>query len=118
MSCESDHIWTSLDNGVEDFVLVWLDTRTSKTLATEETHADVMKRQSQLEAIISFTRTFNDPEECRMFIESSKTEKVFLITCGYLGESLIPKLHELPHLEVIYIFLYPSATAFHLGKVI
>ncbi|CAF1359458.1 unnamed protein product [Rotaria magnacalcarata] len=104
MSCESDNIWASLDNGVEDFVLVWLDTRTSKTLAAEETHADVMKRQSQLETIISFTRTFNDPEECRLFIESSKTEKVFLITCGYLGELLIPKVHELSHLEVIYIF--------------
>ena len=95
---------TVLDNSVDDFVLVWLDTRTSQTITAEESHNETIKRQSQLQTIINFTRTFNDVDDCRTFIQSRTTEKVFLIACGYLGESFVPIVHDLPQLEVVYIF--------------
>ncbi|UJR12093.1 hypothetical protein I4U23_016271 [Adineta vaga] len=104
MACTSNKAFVTFDNGIEDFVLVWLDTRTPQTIETEETHDESIKRQSQLQTIINFTRTFNDIDECRTFIQSSKTEKVFLIACGYLGEIFIPTVHDIPQLEVIYIF--------------
>jgi tetratricopeptide (TPR) repeat protein len=93
-----------LENNVEDFVLVWLDTRTPQAVVREKTHKENIKRQSQLQTIINFTRTFNDADDCRTFIQSSKTEKVFLIACGYLGEFFVPTIHALSQLEVVYIF--------------
>lgn len=104
MTSKSDERLLKLDTPNEDFLLIWLDTRTAGTVLAEESSDATVRRQTQLETVINFTRTFNDVEECQTFIESSTNEKIFLITCGYLGERIIPKIHCLKQIEVIYIF--------------
>jgi tetratricopeptide (TPR) repeat protein len=104
MTSQSHELFFGFETPNEDFVLVWLDTRTPNAVLTEETSYEAVRRQTQLETIISFTRTFNDIQECEIFIRSLTTEKIFLITCGHLGESFVPKIHALQQIEVIYIF--------------
>ena len=100
----SDDSSSELVTTNDDFVLVWLDTRTESTLQAATTLDETVRRQTQLETIISFTRVFTNVQECRIFIESSVLDKILLITCGLLGESLVPQVHELEQVEVIHVF--------------
>jgi uncharacterized protein YlbG (UPF0298 family) len=48
--------------------------------------------------------TFIDVNECIDFITDIKEEKVFLISSGSLGQTIIPLVHDIPQISKIYIF--------------
>jgi hypothetical protein len=57
-----------------------------------------------VQSVISDVNIFTKPDECIQFLHHINSEKVFLITSGYLGQRLVPEIHSIPQLDAIYIF--------------
>jgi uncharacterized protein YlbG (UPF0298 family) len=69
---------------IQNFHLVWID--------------------DHIYEINNKVNTFIDVNECIDFITDIKEEKIFLISSGSLGQTIIPLVHGIPQISKIYIF--------------
>lgn len=47
---------------------------------------------------------YTQPDACVQYLNSIGDKKAFVITSGYLGQHLIPDIHDIPQVSDIYIF--------------
>ncbi|CAF1364687.1 unnamed protein product [Rotaria sp. Silwood1] len=83
---------------IEDLIIIWLDQNINHM---EE---NISKRKNHLSQIINCLKTFNDTNQCLDYIKSIKEEKIFLISSGLLGKTIINELNNYLQIFSIYIF--------------
>jgi hypothetical protein len=84
---------------VQNFHLVWLDGSID-----EVNNDDCRNSITKLRQIVNTVNTFIDADECINFIDSIKEEQAFMICSGALGQTTVPRVHEKPQVNSIYIF--------------
>ena len=47
---------------------------------------------------------FTDGDDCHRFIKSKSNKSFIIIVSGRLSRTLVPEIHELPHISAIYIY--------------
>lgn len=82
----------------EDFALYWLDENVH--------HSDDNQRVWQeLRQLVRCSQAFDDYSECEHAVRSfAQDKRLVLIVSGRLGERLVPGIHHLPHVAVIYVY--------------
>ena len=92
---------SSADNSqtnIEQFVLMWLDTSVNSTQENLQAQQTLAKTHPQFMA-------FESTDECEKTIrEFSDSSRVILIVSGSLGMELLPSIHNLQQLSMVYIF--------------
>ena len=83
---------------VPNFRLVWLD-------ASNDDVSDDGWRENipRLRRIINTIDTFIDIGECIQFLGDIKDEMIFLVVTGYVGQHMVPIVHDITQLDSIYI---------------
>ena len=84
---------------LQNVLLVWLD----QTI-DEENNRDCQKNLAQLRAIVNRVKTFTDPDHCVDFLAKLNDEKVCIIMSGSLGQTTVPRVHEISQVNSIIIF--------------
>jgi tetratricopeptide (TPR) repeat protein len=78
---------------VQNFCLVWLDTNID----------DCSENIRKLRRTIHVIHTLTDAAQCIELLKNIKDEMVFLVVTGYVGEHLIPTIHDITQLYSVYI---------------
>ncbi|CAF2146547.1 unnamed protein product [Rotaria magnacalcarata] len=81
----------------QNYSLVWVDGTIDRS--EEEWKNNI----AVVQTIISDINTFIKPDECVPFLNAVSTEKILVITSGFLGEILVQDIHHLPSVYAIYI---------------
>ena len=84
---------------LQNVLLVWLD----QTI-DEENNRDCQKNLAQLCSIVNRIKTFTDADQCVDFLGKLKDEKVCIIMSGSLGQTTVPRVHEMFQVNSIIIF--------------
>jgi DeoR/GlpR family transcriptional regulator of sugar metabolism len=58
--------------------------------------------RTELRKSINFLKTFETEQECKQYIQRRAEEKIILIVSDRLGKTLIPQIHNLKQIIVIY----------------
>lgn len=82
---------------LEDISLLWLDVN---VFSTDEFY---LNTQIRLHSIINHLQLFSNVEECINYIQSIKTEKVFLIVSGSMSKLIVPIIFQSQTVVSIYI---------------
>ena len=83
---------------LESFSLVWLD-------AQVQTSSENQQAQKQLRSIINHLKTFDDENDCEQYISTiSPQDRVVLIVSGRLGRAIVPRVHHLRQIILIYVY--------------
>ena len=90
---------------IQNFHLVWLDSRIS------ETDDDYRNCIQKLKQVVNTVNKFDDVDKCIDFIDRIQEETTFMITSGALGQTAVPAIHNRKQVSVIYIFC--ENKAFH-----
>ena len=83
---------------VQNYLLVWLDANAT-TSSQDSQHT-----LEQLRTIVNDVTAFIEPDQCLTFLQDIQLEKVFLIVSGSLGRDLVPRIHPMTQVDVIFIF--------------
>ncbi|CAF2633795.1 unnamed protein product [Rotaria sp. Silwood2] len=83
---------------IQNFLLVWLDGN------IDETKEDFKNSLKTLRHVVASITTFTDAQECFEFLGEIKTEKVFMMVSGSIGQKFVPEIETLPQLDSIYVF--------------
>ncbi|CAF3851750.1 unnamed protein product [Rotaria magnacalcarata] len=84
---------------LESHQLVWLDEKTSEQISENIVTIESLRK------IVDYTKLFDNVEECRQYLENSKDHNdIFLVTSGQSGEKLIPEVHRLQNVLLIYVY--------------
>jgi tetratricopeptide (TPR) repeat protein len=89
---------------VQSVHLVWLDGRIG-----EINNKDFRNSINKLRQVVNNVSTFVDVDECIDFITDIKEEKVFLISSGSLGQTIIPLVHDSPQISKVFILCAQKA---------
>lgn len=84
---------------IQNILLIWLDTNID-----EKNNVEWRKTISQFRDIVHNIKTFTDGEECIKFINSMHDENTCVIISGSLGQRTVPRIHDLSHVDSIFIF--------------
>ncbi|CAF3872443.1 unnamed protein product [Adineta steineri] len=82
----------------QNYLLVWVDA------SIDRTNKDCQNTLTQLRAVVNDITMCTQPNECIEFLDKFKDENAFVIISGSLGQHLVPKIHDMPKLDVVYIF--------------
>jgi hypothetical protein len=82
---------------VQNFLVVWLDGN------IDENNDDYQHSIVKLREISNTVNTFTDVDECISFIKDIKTQKIFMISSGALGQTTVPIVHDMTQVDTIYI---------------
>ncbi|CAF3711166.1 unnamed protein product [Adineta steineri] len=86
------------DHNLEIFSLVWLD-------ASVNTGQENINVQQQLRTLIHQLKTFDNTRDCLEYIRHiSKTDRIILIVSGRLGQEIVPRIHRLRQVSIIYVY--------------
>ncbi|CAF2520409.1 unnamed protein product [Rotaria sp. Silwood2] len=89
---------TTVDDNIETFSLIWLD-------AAVNSSKENIQAQPDLRAIINYLKVFENVEKCEKYIRKShESDRIVLIVSGGLGQEIVPRIHKLRQLCVIYIY--------------
>ncbi|CAF1377734.1 unnamed protein product [Didymodactylos carnosus] len=101
---------------LESHQLVWLDPNVNNSNESESsiTIEDLRK-------IIDYTKLFDNVEECQQYIVQTKDTTTFLVISEQLGQILIPQIHHLKNIWIIYVYChnteYHQPWASHYSKI-
>jgi tetratricopeptide (TPR) repeat protein len=65
--------------------------------------------QPELEEVVKDVHTFRDTEQCIAFLTDLEDVETYLIIVGDHGEQIIPRIHDIGHLNYIYILCNDSS---------
>ena len=83
---------------IQTFLLIWVDANArSSTLDTQET-------LKHLRTIVNDVKLVDQPDECLHILEQMPNKQSFVITSGFFGKELVPRIHDIAGLDAIYIF--------------
>ena len=83
---------------VQSYIVAWLDANTNKN------NADYKYTMTQLYQIFTTVNTFTKVDECVEFIQTNTSKQIFVISSGSLGETTVPRIHDIEHINAIFIF--------------
>jgi tetratricopeptide (TPR) repeat protein len=84
---------------VQNFRLIWLDGSIDDT-----NNEDYRNSISKLRQVVNTVDTFTDVDVCMDIISGITEEKVFIIISGAVGQKTVPIVHDMAHVNSIYIF--------------
>jgi hypothetical protein len=84
---------------VKNVLLIWLD-----HTINEETDANCRNIVTQLRRHVNIVKTFNNGDQCIKFLNQINDERTCVIISGSLGQRTVPRIHDLSHIESIFIF--------------
>lgn len=82
----------------QDITGVWLDSNIDKS---QEWCRDTI---TKLRSIVNTMETFTDYNQCMWFLQQNMDKRIFLITSGSLSARVVPNIHHIPQVDVIFIF--------------
>lgn len=84
---------------LEDCSVIWLDRNTMNYCH---------RRAKTLRSTVNYLKIFTNVDDCMGYISSSaaKTEHIFIIASGKLGQYIVPLVHSFTHIHSIYIFCF------------
>jgi tetratricopeptide (TPR) repeat protein len=83
---------------VQNVMLIWLDSRIDKD------NTDCQNTITQLRRTMNDVNTFTDGDQCIQFISTITNNKACMIISGYLGQHIVPHVHNMSQLDSIFIF--------------
>jgi hypothetical protein len=101
-SLPSSHLSISSSESLEIFSLVWLDASIDKS-------QDNLDAQQKLRSVTNHIKTFEDVDVCKQYIHRFTDDQIIFIVSGQLGREIIPHIHDLPQVFVIYIYCLNTA---------
>ncbi|CAF3878213.1 unnamed protein product [Adineta steineri] len=97
-STASSNIRRSRQRTAQNYLLVWVDA------SIDETNKDCQDTLAQLKNVVNDVSLCTQPDQCVQVLNQFDHERAFVITSGSLGQHLVPEIHDVPHLDAIYIF--------------
>ncbi|CAF0760316.1 unnamed protein product [Adineta steineri] len=97
-STASSNIRRSRQRTAQNYLLVWVDA------SIDETNKDCQDILAQLKNVVNDVNLCTQPDQCIQVLNHFDRERAFVITSGSLGQHLVPEIHDMPHLDAIYIF--------------
>ncbi|CAF0766880.1 unnamed protein product [Adineta steineri] len=97
-STASSNIRRSRQRTAQNYLLVWVDA------SIDETNKDCQDTLAQLKNVVNDVNLCTQPDQCIQVLNHFDRERAFVITSGSLGQHLVPEIHDMPHLDAIYIF--------------
>jgi hypothetical protein len=82
---------------VQNVLLVWLDRN------IDENNSDCKNTITQLRRSVNHINTFTNGDQFIEFIESINQEKACMIISGALGQHIVPRLHDMPQVDSVFI---------------
>jgi tetratricopeptide (TPR) repeat protein len=95
-SASSKH--TSVQMVQNDILLIWLDGNIDKK------SDDYRNTITEFERVINTVNTFTDGDKCVRFIEGLNNEKVYMVVSGSLGQHIVPRIHDMSQIDLIFVF--------------
>jgi tetratricopeptide (TPR) repeat protein len=83
---------------VQNFRLIWLDAN------IDESNEDFLNFIKHLRCIVNIIDPFTDADQCIDFLSDVDDEMVFMIVSCIIGQSIIPLIHDISHLNSIFVF--------------
>ncbi|CAF1026078.1 unnamed protein product [Adineta steineri] len=82
----------------QNYLLIWVDA------TIDQTNKDCQYTLAQLKSVANDVNLFTESDQCIQALNKVDKQQAFVITSGYLGQHLVPKIHDMPQLDAIYIF--------------
>jgi hypothetical protein len=83
---------------VQNVILIWLDN------SIEEDNTDCQNILTQFRRTVNDVNTFADGDQCIQFINNITNNKACMIISGYLGQHIVPRVHNMSQVDSIFIF--------------
>ncbi|CAF4143838.1 unnamed protein product, partial [Adineta steineri] len=83
---------------MQNVLLIWLDSN------IDETNNDCQNTITHLRRTINDTNTFTDGDQCFEFIQKISDKKACMIISGSLAQLIVPRVHNMPQIDSIFIF--------------
>ncbi|CAF4139087.1 unnamed protein product, partial [Adineta steineri] len=83
---------------VQNYLLIWVDA------TIDEADKDCQNTLAQLKNVVNDVNLCTESDQCIQVLKKIDKEQAFVITSGSLGQRLVPEIHDIPHLDAIYIF--------------
>jgi tetratricopeptide (TPR) repeat protein len=83
---------------VQNVLLIWVDNN------IDENNVDCRNTIAQLQCTINNINTFTDCDQCIDFLKDMHRENVFMIISDALCQHLVPFIHDVSHLQTIFVF--------------
>ncbi|CAF3801014.1 unnamed protein product [Adineta steineri] len=81
----------------QNYLLVWVDA------SIEETNKDCQDTLAQLKNVVNDVIPSTKSDQCVQTLKRFDHETAFVITSDSLGQQLVSEIHDMPHLDTIYI---------------
>ncbi|CAF4586402.1 unnamed protein product [Rotaria sp. Silwood2] len=81
----------------QNYLVIWVDSN------IDMENQDCKNTLVQLHSAADQVYTFTEPDECVNFLIEAHDQKVFLILPETIGQQLVPLIHDIPHLDSVYI---------------
>lgn len=82
----------------QNTVLIWLDNN------IDENDKQCQNTIGHLSQTVSRVKTVTDGERCVQMLQTLEEEMVYMVVSGALGEKLVPRVHNLPQIDSIFVF--------------
>ncbi|CAF1025332.1 unnamed protein product [Adineta steineri] len=82
----------------QNYLLIWVDA------TIDQTNKDCQYTLAQLKSVANDVNLFTESDQCIQALNKVDKQQAFVITSGYLGQHLVPKIHDMPQLDAVYIF--------------
>ena len=83
---------------VQNVLLIWLDEN------FDENRDDCRNTVTQLRRVVNDINTFTTGDQCIQFVNTIKDNKACMIITGSLGQHIVPRVHQMPQVDSIFIF--------------
>ncbi|CAF3902064.1 unnamed protein product [Rotaria sp. Silwood1] len=91
-------IKTSEDSSIiQNYTLFWLDTNIN---VDDDYYRNTI---TKLQSIVNNIHVFNDSDECVHFLNKIKKQKVFMLVSGSVSQHILPRIHQMSQLTVVFI---------------
>ncbi|CAF0790757.1 unnamed protein product [Adineta steineri] len=82
----------------QNYLLIWVDA------SIDQAAKDCQNTLAQLKNVVNDVNLCTEPNQCIQALNQVDKERAFVITSGSLGQHLVPEIHDMPQLDIIYIF--------------
>ncbi|CAF1503082.1 unnamed protein product [Adineta ricciae] len=83
---------------MQNVLLIWLDSN------IDETDEQYQNSIVELQRVVNIIYTYTNNDRCMEFIETIQDHRVCMIISGYLGQDILPYIHNMSQIDSIFIF--------------
>ena len=82
----------------QNILLIWLDSN------IDQANTDCQHTLIHLKRVINTIHTFTNIDDCVQFLQKNQYDKICMIVSGSLGKQIIPHVHHMSYIAIIFIF--------------